>query len=195
MDGINSQGSSVSLLADDESPDPEPSGRPQVGLSEQQIVRYLLDTCSTVDEAKQALLLAKQYYLFVPVPLPRRGRDWTRLRLGVLAGSQHRAHRRRRPRLDVKPWCAPTICCTAGRRHGHSPMTHRSGVAGQHVPTLARVSTPESPTAVSSIADAAREHLASVAFTAPDPAVRTLWNVVYDLESLHRRRVLLPARP
>ena len=66
MDGINEAGLSVALLADNETPDPEPTGRPRVGLAEQQVVRYLLDTCATVDEAKQALLMAKHYYFFTP---------------------------------------------------------------------------------------------------------------------------------
>lgn len=66
MDGINEKGLAVTLLADNESPHPEPSVVPQAGLSEQQVVRYLLDSCQDVGEAKQTLLIAKQYYNFVP---------------------------------------------------------------------------------------------------------------------------------
>ena len=66
MDGINEAGLAVALLADNETPDPEPTGRPQIGLSEQQVVRYLLDRCATVEDAKEALLLAKHYYFFTP---------------------------------------------------------------------------------------------------------------------------------
>ncbi len=42
MDGINETGLTVALLADNETPEPEPTGSPRVGLSEQQVVRYLL---------------------------------------------------------------------------------------------------------------------------------------------------------
>ncbi|MBI1853760.1 MAG: hypothetical protein HYR85_25775 [Planctomycetes bacterium] len=68
MDGINSKGLTVALLADDESAsrhltDPNPSGS-AVGLGEVQICRFLLDTCASIDEAKAALLSTKQYYSF-----------------------------------------------------------------------------------------------------------------------------------
>ena len=55
MDGINEAGLTVALLADNETPEPEPTGAPRVGLSEQQVVRYLLDTCATIDEAESTL--------------------------------------------------------------------------------------------------------------------------------------------
>jgi len=65
MDGVNSQGLAVALLADDTGSLREPAGT-QAGLHEVQIVRYLLDTCATVDDAKAALHSAKQYYSFTP---------------------------------------------------------------------------------------------------------------------------------
>ena len=69
LDGINSEGLTVTMLADDESYDmfgmePADNG---VGLGVQQTLRLLLDTCATVEEAKEALLLTKQYYEFIPV--------------------------------------------------------------------------------------------------------------------------------
>src|SRR5262249_54936792 len=70
LDGINSEGLTVSLLADDElmSKFPmEPAGQDAVGLGVVQMLRLLLDTCADVDEAKQALLLTKQYYEAIPV--------------------------------------------------------------------------------------------------------------------------------
>lgn len=65
MDGVNSQGLTVALLADDTGSLREPAGT-QAGLHEVQVVRYLLDTCATVDDAKSALHSAKQYYSFTP---------------------------------------------------------------------------------------------------------------------------------
>jgi hypothetical protein len=70
LDGMNSEGLTVALLADDElmSKYPmEPTGAPAVGLGEVQTLRLLLDTCATAAEAKEALLQTKQYYAFVPV--------------------------------------------------------------------------------------------------------------------------------
>jgi hypothetical protein len=70
MDGINSEGLTVSLLADDElfaKFAMEPAGFDGVGLGVAQVLRMLLDTCASADEAKEALLMTKQYYELVPV--------------------------------------------------------------------------------------------------------------------------------
>jgi hypothetical protein len=70
LDGINSEGLTVALLADDETLNKygmEPAGFEGVGLGVVQMQRLLLDTCATVEEAKEALLMTKQYYDFVPV--------------------------------------------------------------------------------------------------------------------------------
>jgi hypothetical protein len=70
LDGINSEGLTVALLADDELSEKfamEPAGPGAVGLGALQTVRMLLDTCATTEEAKEALLQTKQYYEFVQV--------------------------------------------------------------------------------------------------------------------------------
>ena len=70
LDGMNSEGLTVALLADDElySKYPmEPTGGASVGLGVLQTQRMLLDTCATVAEAKEALLRTKQYYEAIPV--------------------------------------------------------------------------------------------------------------------------------
>jgi penicillin V acylase-like amidase (Ntn superfamily) len=70
LDGMNSEGLTVTLAMDDElfSHDKtEPTRGPAVGLGELQTLRLLLDTCATVEEAKQTLLATKQYYQYVPV--------------------------------------------------------------------------------------------------------------------------------
>ena len=73
LDGINSAGLVVSILADEEGmqalgPNWEPHPGPQqvVGLHELAVMRLLLDTCATVSEAAEALLTIKQYYRFIP---------------------------------------------------------------------------------------------------------------------------------
>lgn len=73
LDGINSEGLVVSIMADEEAlaalgPQLElhPVSPQVVGLHELQVMRWLLDTCATAQEAKEALLSVKQYYVFVP---------------------------------------------------------------------------------------------------------------------------------
>ena len=67
LDGINSEGLAVAILADDETLlhyDREPFTG--VGLHELMCMRYILDTCKDVGEAKEALFYAKHYYSFIP---------------------------------------------------------------------------------------------------------------------------------
>lgn len=69
LDGINAEGLTVTMLADDELQPKYPNDPAEeggVGLDECQVLRFLLDTCANVEEAKEALLLAKQYYSFIP---------------------------------------------------------------------------------------------------------------------------------
>ncbi len=73
LDGLNSAGLAVSILADNEAmaelgPKLELHLGPQqvIGLHELAVMRLLLDTCATVAEAKEALLTIKQYYRFAP---------------------------------------------------------------------------------------------------------------------------------
>jgi hypothetical protein len=61
LDGINEHGLSVALLSDDESSVRHPSGTPQAGLCETQIARFVLERCSSAEEALEALYTTKQY--------------------------------------------------------------------------------------------------------------------------------------
>ena len=70
LDGINSEGLTVTMAMDDElfTQYPiEPTRAPAVGLNEIQTIRLLLDPCATVEEAKETLQATKQYYQYVPV--------------------------------------------------------------------------------------------------------------------------------
>jgi predicted choloylglycine hydrolase len=70
IDGINSEGLCVALLADDESASTqpiEPAMGTEVGLYELNIPRFLLDTCADSEQAKEMLLSAKHYYSFMPL--------------------------------------------------------------------------------------------------------------------------------
>ena len=67
LDGINSEGLVVAILADEESGSKvgrEPGD--EVGMHELMGMRYLLDNCKNVEEAKEALLSLKHYYSFIP---------------------------------------------------------------------------------------------------------------------------------
>lgn len=69
LDGINAAGLTVAVLADSElmnTHDMQATGTGQVGFNEIQIVRYLLDTCANVEEAKAALMMARTYYSYLP---------------------------------------------------------------------------------------------------------------------------------
>ena len=67
LDGINSEGLAVAILAEEESGNKvghEPGD--EVGVHELMGMRYLLDNCKNVEEAKRALLSLKHYYSFIP---------------------------------------------------------------------------------------------------------------------------------
>ena len=67
LDGINSEGLVLSILAEEESAERvgrEPSS--EVGVHELMGMRYVLDNCKNVEEAKEALLSLKHYYTFIP---------------------------------------------------------------------------------------------------------------------------------
>jgi hypothetical protein len=69
VDGINSEGLTVALLADDELSalgKAHPSEGVQAGLDVLQVGRFLLDTCKDVAEAKAALRGAAFYYTSIP---------------------------------------------------------------------------------------------------------------------------------
>lgn len=71
MDGINEKGLVVvcNSRADhmlDVSCKLEPAKHPQAGLNELQVVRYLLDMCADIEEAKDALLSLRWYYSHTP---------------------------------------------------------------------------------------------------------------------------------
>lgn len=66
IDGVNSEGLVVALLAIDEPVDAGATLAPAVGLNEIQLLRFLLETCATTGEAREALLAAKQHWMFLP---------------------------------------------------------------------------------------------------------------------------------
>lgn len=68
IDGINSEGLTVAILAEEESirKGNLEQGAQEVGLYELASMRYLLDYCKDVKQAKEALLNLKHFYSFIP---------------------------------------------------------------------------------------------------------------------------------
>ncbi|NIM91480.1 MAG: linear amide C-N hydrolase [Candidatus Aminicenantes bacterium] len=69
LDGINSEGLTMAIHSDNdviEEVGMNPAPGPQEGFNEIQIIRYILDTCRDVQEAKEALRQAKLYYNIAP---------------------------------------------------------------------------------------------------------------------------------
>ena len=69
-DGVNAEGLAVALMMDvgaiSDSRRWEPNPSNLVGLSEIQIPRFVLETCSSASEAREALLSTQQSYSFAP---------------------------------------------------------------------------------------------------------------------------------
>jgi len=68
LDGINSEGLTVALLADGESFEKPIMDRREhaIGFNGLLCMRYLLDNCGDVHEAKEAVLYLKHYHIYVP---------------------------------------------------------------------------------------------------------------------------------
>jgi len=67
IDGLNSEGLTVAILAEEESLERfghEPAN--EVGFGELSAMRYLLDNCKNVEEAKEAMIALKHFYGFIP---------------------------------------------------------------------------------------------------------------------------------
>jgi Acyl-coenzyme A:6-aminopenicillanic acid acyl-transferase len=179
MDGVNEAGLAVTLLADNETPDPEPTGAPRVGLAEQQVVRYLLDTCATADEALDALRMAKHYYFFTPCHYvvsdrsgtsfvwehsPRRNQEIVvpARSDGRVVCTNHLLHR----------WPDPTALPTSDDSLGTAAMTYW------------RWQTLSKATQDTGVVDRddIRQQFESVRFQAPIQEARTFWHAIYDVE-------------
>jgi hypothetical protein len=181
MDGVNEKGLGVSLMADNESTGTEPSGIPQVGLSEQQIVRYLLDTCATAQEAREALLLAKQYYIYVPCHFLVADRS------GDAFVWEHSPGHNQEHIVEASPATAGRLVCTNHLLHrwpdpGDLPTD--AGIDGTAALTYHRWRTLAAEVSDGAVVDpdTIREQFRAVRFAAPFEGARTFWHAVYDLE-------------
>ncbi len=119
FDGVNEHGLTVALLANNDRSAPTPSITWQPGLSELEIARYVLDTCRTADEAREALAAIDFYYMLVPChyiigdrdghsfvweyPVNRRRRYVTEGDGGPQWVTNHPIHRRAYPTVESIP--------------------------------------------------------------------------------------------
>lgn len=181
MDGVNEMGLAVALLADNESAEPEPVSTPQVGLAEQQVVRYLLETCATAQEAKEALLLAKHYYFFTPCHFLVADR----------AGSsfvwEHSPRRNREVIVEPRPGSSGgRLVCTNHLLHrwpDARALPDDSGPVGTAAFTYRRWRHLSAGLDGGGLVDRdeLRDRFAEVAFVAPLREARTYWHAQYDL--------------
>jgi penicillin V acylase-like amidase (Ntn superfamily) len=181
MDGVNEAGLAVALLADNETPEPEPTGTPQVGLAEQQVVRYLLDTCATVEDSIEALRLAKHYYFFTPchyVIADRSGRAvvW-----------EHSPRRNQERIIEQDPTGTGRLVCTNHLLHRWPDPTQLpddNGPIGTAALTYHRWRALTAANADGGVVDSAAiaEQFAAVRFVAPLVEARTFWHATYDVD-------------
>lgn len=182
MDGINETGLAVALLADNETPEPEPTGTPQVGLAEQQVVRYVLDTCATVGEAIDALRLAKHYYFFTPCHFLIADRS------GRAAVWEHSPRRNQERVVEQEPTGTGRLVCTNHLLHRWPDPVHLpddSGPIGTAAMTYQRWRTLTAANGDGAVVDreAIAAQFAAVRFTAPLVEARTFWHATYDVDA------------
>ncbi|WP_237104773.1 C45 family autoproteolytic acyltransferase/hydolase [Nonomuraea sp. MG754425] len=173
MDGINSAGLAVMLLiADFESAEPPENFPPQVGVNSVQLPRFLIDTCENAEQAKQALLAAKQYDHGLPLHYlvaDAHGQAfvWERGKDGV----EH-----------IVEFGDGPLCVTNHLLHRHPDPMNLPADTEASLASYGRLRTLyERSKGVTMSAADVRESLLAVR-PAEEPAVpfRTLWSTVFD---------------
>ncbi|MGY6656896.1 C45 family autoproteolytic acyltransferase/hydrolase [Amycolatopsis sp. TRM77291] len=165
-EGVNEAGLVVTLLmAEVETAMPLDHG-PQAGLSVLQVCRYLLDTCETVEEAKEALMLAKQYAHGAPCHY-------------IVADTSGRGFVYERGAHDVEYFVEVAdgpLCVTNHLLHRHPDLDALPEDNPETMRTYERLRT------ITKEADSGtRDALDTVAFAVePGAPWRTLWRSVLD---------------
>lgn len=167
-EGVNEAGLVVALLmAEVETAAPlvdDPG--PQAGLSVLQVCRYLLDTCENVDEAKEALMLAKQYTHGAPCHY-------------IVADASGRGFVHERGEHDIEHFVEVAdgpLCVTNHLLHRHPDLDALPEDTSDTMLTYQRLRT------ITKEADAGpRDALDAVSFAVePGAPWRTLWRSVFD---------------
>lgn len=180
MDGVNDAGLAVVLLADDVHPALEPNPARQVGLSEGQVVRFVLESCTNVAEARDALRLAKHYYQFIPCHFLVADAS------GDSFVWEHSRHRNREVVVEPSDAGGRRLVCTNHLLHQWPDATDvvDDDAVGSASITFERWRRLRA--AIDRSSATTREHiwsdLCSVRFVAPAVGTRTLWTSVFDLQ-------------
>jgi Acyl-coenzyme A:6-aminopenicillanic acid acyl-transferase len=177
MEGINEHGLTVALLIADMENAGEPvQAGPQVGISSVQLPRFVLDTCENVEQAKQALLTAKQYDLGTPLHY-------------LIADSSGRAFVWERGHGGVEHIVeadGESLCVTNHLLHRHTDPadtprdTEDTAATYERLETL-RDRTKSGPMSLPRLRDALDE-VRFDARRAGQLPMRTLWRTVFDLD-------------
>jgi hypothetical protein len=179
LDGINAEGLTVALLADDEiiskfGREPVPEGA--VGLHELQTLRMLLDTCATAEEAKEALLSTKQYYSFVPVHYliaDRHGKAFV----------WEYSHVRNREYIIENPGKPLVTTNFSLHRHleGKGPPSAKAakGVCPRYCALSERIAAEQGKLTLDFIKECHKVADATYAVAGARPPTRTLWHALY----------------
>jgi hypothetical protein len=179
LDGINSKGLTVTLLADDELSSRfkmEPAVDSGVGLGVQQVLRMLLDTCADCKEAKEALLLTKQFYEFIPVHYLIADRHGN-----AFVWEYSQAHNRE---YIVESPGKPLITTNFSlHRHldGTSPPSSKKSknVCGRYCLLAERIAESKEKITLEQIKDAHKSVDALVSGGPVRAPIRTLWHALY----------------
>lgn len=181
QDGINDAGLVVALLAASVDPPLEPTYGPEVGLSESQVVQYVLSNCASAGEARDALRLAKHYYLAMPCHYVVADRS------GDVFVWEHSRHHNRELVVTPPRGSGGRMVCTNHLLHLEPDAT---GLPDDHSPvatatrTHHRWSTLTSLIAAAGLVDvgAAHDQLAAVRFDETSAETHTIWHAIYDLQ-------------
>lgn len=173
-EGINAAGLTVALLIADAGSVGLPDARPQVGLNSLQLPRFVLETCRTAEEARYALLGAKQYDGGMPLHYviadpSGDGFVWERSHQGV----EHIIE------------SAGALCSTNHMLHAHPDPGALPEDTAETMATYRRMRTISARVAGRVSEAGLREALDEVAFDANEAAgmpLRTLWQSLFDTE-------------
>lgn len=175
MEGVNSHGLAVALLiADAAGAAPPGDVSPQVGLSSVQLPRFLLDTCATAAEAREALYAAKQYDHGLPL----------HYLVADASGDAFVWERGPGGHEHVTTSTGGALCVTNHQLFAHPDVDRLPADTADTMLTYQRLRALSASTATTMSAKSVRAALDEVRFdatTAEGDPVRTLWRSVFDL--------------
>ncbi len=182
VDGINSQGLTVAMLADDETPAKygvQPLYQSAVGLNEVQIIRFLLDSCADCQEARAALLGIKHYYGLVPchyLVADRSGRSFV---------WEYSAGGNREYFIDGggKPQAATNFMLHRYPSPADVPKGNPPGMYGRYRILCEGFSDKASLTRQQMKQSNYRAAVVAETYARPGSLHRTLWHALYDVQA------------